>query len=178
MSDSVSLWYGRLTQREQLTFFGLGLGSVLAMLLFIGWILSGSIGKLEQRIQDKGKQLEKILALQGEYQAKKEKTRQLEAKVRKANVHLVSLVETIANQVGVALEKVSPKDSKESFGEFTESHVDFTVKGLSADRLQKFLNELENADGIVIIRNLSLERQYKKDTVDIKLGLTTYRVKS
>jgi len=176
--DSVKLSFGRLTQREQFIVFGGGFGGGLLVLLLIGGLLSSSIGKTNHRIKIKSKQLEQLLALQGEYKARQAQKAQQLADLKRSKIRLVSLVEDIAKQVQVEIGQLRPEEGEPSPDGIVESRVDLRATGLSADRLQKFLEGIERSKGLVIVRRLKIMRPYKKDVVDIELGLTTFKVKS
>ena len=176
--DSAKVSFGRLTQREQFVVFGGSLGGGLLILLLIGGLLSSSIGKANHRIKIKSKQLDQLLALQGEYKVRQaQKERQLN-ELRRSKIRLVSLVEDIAKRVEVEIGQLRPEEGEPGPDGIVESRVDLRATGLSADRLQKFLDEIEKSKGIVIVRRLKIVRPYKKDVVDIELGLTTFKVKS
>ena len=177
MVDSVQLSFGRLTQREQFFVFGGALAGGLLVLLLVGGVLSSSISKTNHRIKIKSAQLEQLLALQGEYKVRqKQKERQMN-KLRRSKIRLVSLVEDVAKKVQVEIGQLRPEEGEPGPDGIVESRVDLRATGLSADRLQKFLDELEKADGMVIVRRLKILRPYKKDVANIELGLTTFKVK-
>ena len=178
MVDSVQLSFGRLTQREQFIVFGGSLGGGLLVLLLIGGLLSSSIGKANHRINIKSKQLEQLLALQGEYKVRQEQKERQLIELARSKIRLVSLVEDIAKQVQVEIGQLRPEEGEPGLDGIVESRVDLRATGLSADRLQKFLDEIEKAKGLVIVRRLKIVRPYKKDVLDIELGLTTFKVKS
>jgi len=176
--DSAELSFGRLTQREQFVVFGGALGGGLFVLLLIGVMLASSIHKVEHRIRVKSGQLNELLALEGEYKLRQlEKKAQLD-KLRRSNIRLVSLVEEIARRVQVEIGQLRPEEGEPGVDGIVESRVDLKVTGLSIDRLQKFLNEIENSDGAVVIQRLKIFRPYRKERVDIELGITTFKVKS
>ena len=175
--DSVELSLGRLTQREQFMVFGGSIGGGLLLLLLSGAILASSIGKIEHRIKVKSGQLEELLALQGEYKLRqREKERQM-SQLRRSHVRLISLVEDIARRVNVEIGQLRPEEGEPGPDGVVESRVDLRATGLSVDRLQSFLSEIENAKGIIIVRRLKVIKPFRKDFVDIELDLATYKVK-
>ena len=176
--DSAELSFGRLTQREQFMIFGGGLGGGVLMLLLTGVMLASSINKVEHRIKVKSGQLNELIALQGEYKLRQvEKEQQLRG-LRRSKVRLVSLVEDIARRVEVEIGQLRPEEGEPGPDGIVESRVDLRANGLSIDRLQKFLNEIENAKGTVVIQRLKILKPYRKERLDIELGITTYKVKS
>ena len=97
--------------------------------------------------------------------------------LRRSKVRLVSLVEDIAKKVQVEIGQLRPEEGEPGPDGIVESRVDLRATGLSADRLQKFLDEIEKAKGMVVVRRLKILRPYKKDVLNIELGLTTFNIK-
>ncbi len=175
--DSARLAFERLTQREQTVVFAGAGAAVFLILLAIGLLVSGAIGRAESRVRLKDEQLTEVMQLQGDY-----KTRQAErdARMRElggGNIRLVSLVEETARQAGVEIGQLKPDDSEPNADGIIESRVDLKATNLSADRLTDFLERLENARGLVITRRLKIQRPYRRDTVDLDLTITTYKKK-
>jgi len=175
--DSVGLSLGRLTQREQFMVFGGSIGGGLLILLLSGVMLASSIGKTEHRINVKSAQLDELLALQGEYKLRQREKDQQMNQLRRSRVRLISLVEDIARRVNVEIGQLRPEEGEPGPDGVVESRVDLRATGLSIDRLQKFLSEIENAKGIIIVRRLKVIKPFRKDIVDIELDLATYKVR-
>jgi hypothetical protein len=175
LAEQVRAAFGRLTQREQFIVLGGGAAAVLTIFLLIGLLVSSAISKAENRVKLKTDQLTQVLQLQGEYKTRK---REREAKLRelgRSNVKLVSLVEDLARQAGVEIGQVKSEEGEPNADGIRELRADLKVSNLSADRLQKFLELIENAPGLVITRRLKVNRPFRKDTADIELTLTTYK---
>ena len=175
--DSARVAFGRLTQREQLMVVGVSGMAGVVLLLVIGALVSSAITREQHRVKVKTEQLMQVLALQGEY-----KTRQLERKQRldtlgRSNVRLVSLVEDSAKQTGVDIGQLRPEDGDPSSDGVIESRVDLRASGLSADRLMDFLIRLEQAQGIVVVRRLKVDKPYRRDTADIEMSISTFKLK-
>ena len=49
---------------------------------------------------------------------------------------------------------------------------------LSADKLQEFLNLIENSPQTVFIRRLQIARPYKKDLVDVEMTIVSFKSRS
>lgn len=175
--DTIKVGFSRLTQREQFIAVGGAAGGSLVILLLIGALVSSAIDKEQHRVQVKTDQLMKVLSLQGEY-----KTRQAERAERlrtlgRSNVRLVSLVEDSAKQSGVEIGQLRPEDGEPSADGIIESKVDLRASGLTADRLQDFINRLESAQGIVVVRRLKVNKPYRRDTAEIELSVSTFKLK-
>ena len=91
---------------------------------------------------------------------------------------MVSLVEEAARKASVNIGQLRPEEGEPSADGVVESVVELRARGLSADRLQDFLTRLEQSRGIVIVKRLKINKPYRKDTVDIELTVTTFKVKS
>lgn len=169
--------FGRLTQREQLMVLGCGAAVVLTVCALIGMAVSSAISNAENRVKVKTDQLTQVLQLQGEYKARQKERESKLKELGKSNVRLVSLVEDWARQAGVEIGQLKPEDGEPNADGIIESRVDLRVAGLSADRLQKFLELIDNSKDLVITRRLKVQRPYKRDTVDMELTITTYKAK-
>ncbi len=170
--------FGRLTQREQLMVLGCAAAVVLTIFALVGMFVSSAISRAENRVKVKTDQLTQVLQLQGEYKARKTEREEKMRELGKSNVRLVSMVEEFARQAGVEIGQLKPEDGEPNAEGVVESRVDLRVGGLSADRLQKFLELIDNSKELVITRRLKVTRPYKRDTVDVELTLTTYKTKT
>ncbi len=176
--DALRAAFGRLTQREQLMVIGGGALAILVIMFSVGLLVGSAIDRAEHRVKVKSDQLTQLLQLQGEYKARQAQRQARMRELGRSNVRLVSLVEDLARQAGVDIGQLRPEDGEPSAEGIIESRVDLRATNLSADRLQDFLSRLEKAPGVVIMRRLKVVRPYRKDTVDVEMTVTTYRLRS
>ncbi|MBI5509530.1 MAG: type II secretion system protein M [Deltaproteobacteria bacterium] len=176
--EPVQAAFGRLTQQEQLMVIAAASGVVIIILVGLSLGVSSAIDRAEHRVTVKTDQLTQVLQLQGEY---KTRTTEREARLKelgRSNVRLVSLVEDVARQAGVEIGQLKPEDGEPSPDGIIESRVDLKASNLSADRLQDFLSRIEKGPGVVVVRRLKLSKPYKKDTVDVEMTVTTFKLKA
>ena len=76
------------------------------------------------------------------------------------------------------ISQLKPEEGEASPEGIVESRVDLKISNLSADRLQDFLSRLEKGPGIIIVRRLKITRPYKRDTVDVEMTVTTFKLKA
>ena len=166
----------RLTVRERVVLLGgVGvLGFVIAVLLVV--VLHGKVSKSENAIKRLGAQFQEVVSLEGEYLAQKDAHEDKLKKLQHSNVRLVSLVEDAAKKSEIDIGQLRPRESPVNSDGIVESEVDLRATGLSVDRLEKFLNLLEEVKGVVFIDRLKIKKPYKKDVVDIELSITTYKI--
>jgi len=176
--DTAKAAFGRLTQREQVIVLGGAAAAVVFVLLIIGMLVSSAIDSAENRVKVKGDQLVQVMALQGEYRAREQQRQARLREIGRGTTRLVSLVEDVARQSGVEIGQLRPEDGEPNAQGLIESSVDLRATNLSADRLQDFLSRLETSPGVVIIRRLKVTRPFRKDSVDVELTVTTYRMKT
>jgi hypothetical protein len=176
--DSARVAFGRLSQREQLMALGGGGAGVVVLLLGLGLAVSSAIHRVEHRVKVKSGQLIEVMALQGAYRARQQEQQARMGDLRRSNVRLVHLVEEAAAQAGVNIAQLRPEDGEPSDEGIVESRVELRASGLSADRLQDFLRRLVQAEGIVILKRMKINRPYRKDTVDLELSVSTYKMTS
>ncbi|MBC7792491.1 MAG: type II secretion system protein M [Clostridia bacterium] len=170
--------FTRLTQREQLMVIGCVAAVATFIVFIVGLLVSSAISRAELRVKSKTDQLTQVLQLQGEYKARLKERDDKMAELGRSNVRLTALVEDFARQAGVEIGQLKPEDGEPNSDGISESSVDLNVRGLSADRLQKFLELIENSKELVIARRLKVTRPYRKDTVDLELKLVTYKMKA
>lgn len=175
--DAARLALSRLTQREQLMVVGGAAAATLLILLIISMLVTRAIAREQHKVEVKTAQLFGVLALQGEYQTRQAEQAQRMRSLQSSNIRLISLVEDAARQSGVEIGQLRPEDGEPSSNGVIESRVDLRAAGLSADRLQAFLNRLDSNTGIVIVRHLKVTRPYRKDTVDIEATVSTFKMK-
>lgn len=168
----------RLTQREQFMVMGCAAAVAAFIVFLVGLMVSSAITRAEARVKSKTDQLTQVLQLQGDYKARQKERDDKMAELSKSNVRLTALVEDFARQAGVELASLKPEDGEPNSEGISESSVDLTIRNLSADRLQKFLELIENSKELVIARRLKVTRPYRKDTVDLEVKLVTYKVKA
>ncbi|OGQ82419.1 MAG: hypothetical protein A2289_26530 [Deltaproteobacteria bacterium RIFOXYA12_FULL_58_15] len=175
--ETARLAFSRLSQQEQLMILG-GIGAfVLLILLGLGWGVSGAISKAENRVKVLSGQLNEVIQLQGEYRVRAADKEKRMRELSKSRVLLVSEVEKMATTAGVEIGQLKPEESDPSAEGIVESRVDLRASNLSPDRLQEFLNLLEKAAGVVVVRRLKVSRPYRRDTLDVELTVTAYKRK-
>lgn len=168
---------GRLTERQQLMALGGISAGGLLFLLLIGLWIGSAIRGAEHRVEVKTKQLTELLELQGQYKLRQRQREEQLRQLGRSQVRLVSLVEQAAKDAGVKIGQLRPEDKEPSSDGVIESRVDLRASELSIDRVQKFLSLLEDAEGIVVVRRLKLDRPYRKETLEMELTVTTYKLK-
>jgi hypothetical protein len=176
--QALRLAFSRLTQREQMLVVGGGLAGMFLTFLLTSLLVGGAIARKSHALEVKTGQLAQVLALRGEYQARQEERAQRLRTLGSSNVRLVSLVEEAARQAGIEIGQLRPEDGEPSPEGIIESRVDLRAAGLSADRLQEFLNLLEAGRGIVVVRHLKIVRPYRKDVAEMELTVSTFKLKS
>lgn len=175
--DNARVALGRLTQREQFMVVGCAAVVALFILLLIGWGVARGIDSVENRVKVKTQQLTDVLALQGEYKARQQEQQARLKSLGSSPVRLVSLVEESAKQAGVDIGQLRPEDGEPSADGVIESRVDLRASGLSVDRLQDFLNRMEASSGVVVVRHLKVSRPYRKDTAEVEISVSTFKLK-
>jgi hypothetical protein len=175
--DTQRAFFARLTQREQLIVVGAASGLFCLIVLGLGLWVHGAIGKEANRVRVKTGQLIQVLALQNDYRARQAERSQRLASLGRGKVRLVSLVEDSARTAGVDIGQLRPDEGEANADGIVESRVDLRAAGLSADRLQEFLNLVEKSPGVVVVRRLKVSRPYRRDTADIEMTVTTFRAK-
>ena len=180
--DDLRAFFARLTQREQLAV--VAVGSLLTVLSLLGGGLGvgRAIAREEARVRSKTLQLGTVLALQNDYRARQaERTQRLQA-LRGSPVRLVSLVEESARQAGFEANDLRPVEGEPNADGIALSHAKVRVVGLSADRLQEFLNAIEQSPGVVVISWLKIIRRYSRGSepamADVEMTVTTYKARA
>lgn len=175
---SVRTAFERRTAQEQFAILAGGGAFLFVVLIGIAFGISGAVSRAEHRLKVKTEQLGEVLQLQGKYRARQaEKNRQLAELSKSGKVRLVALVEDIARQSGVDIGQLRPEEGEATPDGIVESRVDLRASNLTADKLQAFLNRIEQAQGVVVVRRLKVNRPYRRDVVNLELSVTAYRRK-
>ena len=169
--------FNRLSQQEQFMVLIGGGALVLVILLGLGWGVSSAITSAEHRVTVKTDQLAKVVRLQGEYKAREREQKRKLGELAKNKVRLVSLVEDVARQSGVEIGQLRPEDGEPSPEGVIESRVDLRASNLSVDRLQDFLERLDEAPGVVVVRRLKVTKPYRREALNVEMTVTTYKRK-
>lgn len=174
----VTAAFARLNPREQL-FAILGTMAAVVLVFTIGaMVTTSSLAKGERKIASWTGQLEELISLKSSYKELERKNReQLEA-LKSSRLSLVSFVEDLAKRSGVQVGRLNASEGQESSDGIVESRVDLRAMGLSADKLQEFLNLIENSPQMVFIRRLQIVRPYKKDMVDVEMTIVSFKSRS
>lgn len=170
--------FGRLTQREQLMVVGGGAAVVLFVLIIVMLAVGNAISTAERRVRIKTDKLTQVLELQGEYRARKRQQQRKLRELRRTNVRLISVVENAARQAGVNIDRLNPEEDEPNAEGIAEARVDLRASELSIDKLQDFLTRLEKSDGVIILQRMRIQKPYRKDTLDLELTVSTYKVES
>ena len=67
--------------------------------------------------------------------------------------------EDVARQSGIEIGQLRPEDAEPTAEGIVESRVDLRASNLSVDRLQDFLERLDKAPGVVVVRRLKIAKQ-------------------
>jgi len=178
LRQAIRVSLSRMTQREQMMMVGGGLVSLCLVALIASLLVGSAISRLQHRLEVKTGQMAQVMALRGDYQARQEERAQRLRTLGSSNVRLVSLVEDAAKQSGIEIGQLRPEDGEVSPDGVMESRVDLRASGLSADRLQEFLNLLEAGHGIVVVRHLKITRPYRKELAEMEMTVSTFKLKS
>ena len=171
--------FDALNQREQTIVLGGASGGLVLVLLMIALLVSSSISRTEHRLHVKLSQLQEILALQGEYRGRQADQNERLARLRgHSNIRLVKVVEDAARIAGVSIGTLTPEDGQPNAEGVMESRVALTASDLSINALQGFLQRLEDTPGIVVVQRLKVDKPHHKETLNIELTVTTYKVRS
>ena len=174
----VSAAFARLNPREQLFAILGSIATVVLVFTIAALLVSSSLAKGERKINSWTGQLEELISLKSSYKALEKKNReQLEA-LKSSRLSLVSFVEDLAKRAEVKVGRLNASEGQEAAGGIVETRVDLRATGLSADKLQEFLNLIENSPQTVFIRRLQIVRPYKKDMVDVEMTIVSFKSRS
>ncbi|HIA53126.1 MAG TPA: hypothetical protein EYN91_13730 [Candidatus Melainabacteria bacterium] len=175
--DRTRLAFNRLTQQEQMFVVVGSLAGLFFLLLIVALTVSSATHKIEKRTRINKAKLEELVRLQGEYKWRKQASeRKIRAFKRKSKVLLVKSVEDAAKKSGVDLRDIKPSKGKANEDGVRESRVRLKASKLSADRLEDFLKRLDQLGDETVLRELKVTRPRRKDTLNVELTLTTYRI--
>lgn len=174
--ESVRSSFLALNPREQAMVSG-GAGLVVLMLLGIiaSWV-SGSMTAVERRIALKTNQLAEVVRLEDEFRARVSERNQRVSELARSNIRLVPVVEDAARMAGFEIGEIRPEQGEPNDDKIVEAWVDLEASGLTINRLEKFLTELEKTRGVIAVTRLIIKKPRRKDTLNVTMTVKTFKI--
>lgn len=166
MRARIEAWlsaFERLSSREQ------SLALLVAVLVLAGGVgfssffASRSIARTERRIVAKVEQLREVARLRSDYQARLREQQRLTSEVRaNGTTRILSLVEKVAQDVGVELKNASQRAGQPTGSpEVREESARVTIEAVSVNRLDAFLEGLDDSGRLVVVRGLRISPNFE-----------------
>ncbi len=170
--------FQRLSERERrlvvitavaVVVFVVGGGSLLA---------SRSLDAREKRVIAKQEQLDQILSLRERYQEAEQSEKRAASRVKSNTVSLFSLLQKTAGDLGLQLNDLNERKVPVKDTDLTEVSVDVTLKEVSVDKLNAFLEKIEGVrrDGIVKVQKLKVKTRFDApDMLEVTMTVATWK---
>ena len=161
--DTLFAAFERLSSREQSLLLLVIVLVLAAVVGFGSYFVSRSVERQERRIEAKLDQLREIAELRADYQARLRSQQRLTREVRaNASTRILSHVERVARNSGVDLKNASERPGQPTGSpQVREENAKVTVEAVSIDRLNTFMQQLDENARLVKVREARIAPNYE-----------------
>jgi multidrug efflux pump subunit AcrB len=170
--------FQRLSERERRLVVVCGAALVV---FFVGggsFLASSAFDAREKRVVAKQQQLDQILSLRERYQEAEQNEKRAASRVKSNNVSLFSLLQKTAGDLSLQLNDLNERKVPVKDTELVEVSVDVTLKEISIDKLNSFLEKIEGPrrDGIVKVQKLKVKTRFDQpDMLEVSMTVSTWK---
>jgi len=153
------------------------LAGIIVLLLaytFIAGSAKADINNIDRKIRVKGKNLDELIKLKGEYNEIQASKKRMERQIRKTakNITLPSLLETLANATKLKEHMTGLKTNETIKSKtYIENSVEISLKGIALDELISFIYHLESQPYMIKVKGFKIKTTYGKQPKLINLTL-------
>ena len=171
----------RLSSRERLLVVFTAL--VAVVFLFAGsiYFVQGRLHKAERRVRERTAQLQQILDLEGRFRNAQKDQGRIESRMKRNNVQLFSLLPKVAGELGLTLNDLNERRTPLKDSNIDEISVDVNLKKMSIDKLDGFLERVEqgSSDGMVKVLKIKVKTRFDDENLlDVNMKVATYKPSS
>ena len=148
--------FTRLSQRERVLVSAAGVAVVAFVVLLIATGISRSTTARQRRIVEKTRVLAQVGHLAEGYRRGQAERRALEARLRGANVPVMTHVAQTGQALGVEVGDLRPSGQPEEAEGIVAESVEVSLPRIDPGKLGRFLMALEGGQGVVRVRRVRL----------------------
>ncbi|MFH1810862.1 MAG: type II secretion system protein GspM [Pseudomonadota bacterium] len=170
--------FSRLSGRERLL---VGV-TVVAVLLFafVGstLLVDAHLTKAQRRLSERRTQLTQILGLEGQYRDAQRERETTKQQLARNNVQLFSLLPKVAGEFGLTLNDLNERRTPLKDSGIDEISVDVNLKQMSLDKLDGFLERVEQGGPAGMVKVLKIKVKTRFDNaelLDVNMKVATYK---
>jgi len=182
MSDTMQNAVGafsRLSSREQIMVVVMVVALLLGAVGGITLLVGSRLDKADRRLNERRTQLATIESMESRFRAAEAEQNSTKLRLKNNNVSLFSLLNSVANEVGLKVDNLNERRSVLKEAGVDEISVDVTLKDLSITKLNKILEKLEGPPntGLVKVTKLKIKTSFTNDEVlDVNMTVSTYKL--
>ncbi len=170
--------FGRLSSRERLLVSITALALVL--FVFVGgiYLVQGRLSKAERRLGERKSQLQQVLGLESQFRQSQQDRQRFKKRLERNDVQLFSLLPKVAGELGLTLNDLNERRNPLKESGVDEISVDVNLKQMSLDKLDAFLQGVENASrgGLVKILKIKVKTRFDNpELLDVNMKVATYK---
>ncbi|MES2504045.1 MAG: hypothetical protein V4534_04120 [Myxococcota bacterium] len=157
------------------------LAAGLAILLIVGLVLWGAISSLNSRhatIKKLELETKQIDALSTQYERIQSLQQARQAQIRANKIALFTLIQNVATRLDLTVNDLNERKEPMNNSDLTQVSVVVTLKQLSVDRLNAFLENVEDTTegGLVKVTRLQVKTRFDQpDLLDVQMTVTTWK---
>lgn len=170
--------FGRLSGRERLL---VGVTTLAAVLfVFVGgiYLVQGRLSKAKRRLGERKTQLTQILTLEDRYRQSQQDVQRFKKRLERNDVQLFSLLPKVAGELGLTLNDLNERRNPLKESGIDEISVDVNLKQMSLDKLDAFLERVENSSrsGLVKVLKIKVKTRFDNpELLDVNMKVATYK---
>ena len=169
--------YGELTPRDQRA----ALVLVGALILFVGagmlFVSSRALSKKESHVDNLRREIVQLISLESEYKSAQQASSSSQGRLKNNNISLFSRLQQAAQPLGLQLNDLNERRTPSKDGAVTEISVQVSLKSVSIDELDAFLEKVEGkrSDGLVKVIKMNVATRFDNaELLDVKLTVATW----
>lgn len=179
--ENISAAFDRLSAREQILVFVMILALLAMFFGFGGYLIQRDLARREVRIEAKIGKLREVAALRSDYRRRLAEQERLAAEVRRnAETRILSYLESLSQKAGIELANVRGRRGEATGSDLvTEDAAEVEIRNVSIDRLDAFLDAIEDGNRLVKVRRLKIRTRFDNpEMLDAQINVGTFKPSS
>jgi general secretion pathway protein M len=171
-------WLAKLSPRERLMVSAAAAAVFVFIASLVSVSISTGISQRERRIEEKTRLLSQVSKLAEGYRAREAERKLLEARLKAPPVQLLSYISLQGTTFQIEVGDLRPTNAPGDLEGLKEEMVEVNLARVELGKLARFLQALENGQGVVQIRRLRLTtRNDDQRQVDATFTVSAYQLK-
>lgn len=171
VTDRAKDFWDRISPRERKLVLLAGIAAPITLAIWLGLSIKDGLNAMETR----NERMRKALTIVADRKARPPTpVDDIVATMGTEPLPLDTYLDNAAKKAGFTIKSTTPHNAVSKNG-FTTNSVSFKLDDLELDKLKTFLQEVETASKVVVVTDLTVNRDFKDKTkVDASLEVSTY----